>query len=263
MDKDNKNLRTHFFVLEINNSDEELNHMKEYFFLQKSLLETYYLNIIDTNQFDFLLNSFQKISSRTDRLAVKPKGFFIYLPKWMYSDFEQFKNKEKDRLAKNFVTLLETLEHFSKSMHMIIFRVKFQVEGGISNPCFSMLVTELIKVLNKFKDFNFIIETSRSFDEQGIFEVKKFLKLKFGSLQKHHTYSLINFYYEKKFESENYKLILDKNSIAFYNFLYSCYATKKSTKKLYKKKAILLQIQKFFFLTYHEIVEDPKDFKFK
>ena len=76
-----KSLQTNFFVFEFDSKKEQFNKFQEYFFLQKSLLETYYLNTMKIDQLQFISDTFNIMKNQIGKKAVKPKGYFIYIPK--------------------------------------------------------------------------------------------------------------------------------------------------------------------------------------
>ncbi len=248
------NLQTYFFAYKFDFETDLTNQKKEYFFQQKCLLDRYYMNIISPESLIYLSNSLSLIVAKFQDLAIKPKGTFIHLPK----NLDHIKNKKQlldnhanYRLLTNFINYLKILETFSNSMFKIILSVKFQVEDV---DLFYLFLNLIFDELNKFKEFNFIIDVGKSCSFND--NMKRFLKEKIKSVHNNRNFSSINYTYEGNQVTNNYKLIIDTNSRSFFRFLYMIINPLSPFNKLYKKKSILLNLQKFFFATYNEIIEN-------
>jgi hypothetical protein len=248
------NLQTYIFAYKFNFETDLTNQKKEYFFQQKCLLDRYYMNIISQESLTFLSNCLSLIVAKFQNLAIKPKGFFIHLPK----NLEHIKNKKQlldnegnHRLLTNFIFFLKLLETFNDSMFKIILSVKFQVED---TSLFFLFLNLIFEELNRYKEFNFIIDVGKSCYFNN--EMKIFLKEKFKSVHDNRYFSSINYTYEKDQVTNNYKLLINRSSRSFFKFIYMISRTLSPFNKLYRKKPILLNLQKLFFVTLNEIIEN-------
>jgi hypothetical protein len=129
--------------------------------------------------------------------------------------------------------------------------VKFQVED---TSLFFLFLNLIFEELNRYKEFNFIIDVGKSCYFHN--EMKIFLKDKFKSVHDNRYFSSINYTYEKDQVTNNYKLLINRSSRSFFKFIYMISRTLSPFNKLYRKKPILLNLQKLFFVTLNEIIEN-------
>ena len=255
--KNNNNLKTHVFVLKFDPQEKKLNRIKEYYFLHKNLLETYYLNFITDEQLQYMLESISSLKN-IENQAVMPKGFFMVIPTQELKDAKTLEDlyniKENSRFVQKFLKLIEIFDLLAKRIYLLFISIKFGVDGNFTNKeLLYVFLDELFKVSEKFKEFNLIITLGK--DSDSFSNIKLFILKKFSAMQViHRSNSIINLCYGSGV-LQNYRLVIDHNTMRFFSMLY-CLNKNKNWKKLYRRKSILLSIQKFFFLSFERLIED-------